>query len=266
MKMIVCIKQVQDPDIPPRDFKVDEGAKKVIPPPSSTPVISPFDENAVEAAIRLKEANGGTISVLSAGSPSAVDAIKKALAMGCDEGYLVNDPALEGSDAMGSARVLAAACRKIGDFDLILCGRVSADWSTAGTAIALAEALGLPSASQLQKLELADGKVRVERVLADGYEALELPLPALLTISNEIGEARLPSVKGILKASRQTVTTWKAEDLGLDMSEVGEAGSAFELTRLYIPKHEGKCEIIEGESLEEAAEKLALRLREQKII
>ncbi len=115
-------------------------------------------------------------------------------------------------------------------------------------------------------MDLSDGRVRVERVLPDGYEALELPLPALLTISNEIGEARLPSVKGILKASRQTVTTWKAEELGLDTSQVGEAGSAFELTKLFIPKHEGKCEIIEGESPEEAAESLALRLRNEKII
>ncbi|MFQ5912369.1 MAG: electron transfer flavoprotein subunit beta/FixA family protein [Nitrospinota bacterium] len=266
MDIIVCFKQVLDPDIPSRDFKVDESAKRVIPPPNVSPVINNFDEYALEASVQLKESLGGAITVLTVGGGDTMDNIKKALAMGCDEAVLLNDESFAGSDAFGSAHALAAAIRKIARFDLILFGRVSSDWSSGATGIAVAEILGLPSVSQVQKIEPEEGKLRVERVLEDGSAAYEVPLPCVLTLSNEINEPRLPTVPGILKASRKKVPTWTASDLDLSAGDFGAEASRERLLRLYVPKHESRCQLVEGESPEEAAGKLALVLREKKII
>ncbi|MEE9275036.1 MAG: electron transfer flavoprotein subunit beta/FixA family protein [bacterium] len=266
MDIIVCIKQVQDPDIPPRDFKVDEEKMAVVSPANVPPVISTFDENAIEAAITLKEDQGGKITVLTVGGAKARDSLKKCLAMGCDEAVLLQDEAFEGSDAFGVSRILAGAVRKLGSFDVILCGRLTSDWSYGATGLALAEALGLPSVTQLQSLEAVEGGIRCERVLEDGAEVVEVQTPCLLTTSNEINTPRLPSVKGILMASRKEIPVWGAAETGVDPAEVGAGAATLELTRLYKPVFTGQCEFIEGESLEEAAENLALRLREEKII
>ncbi|MCE2453111.1 MAG: hypothetical protein J4F48_09825 [Nitrospinae bacterium] len=158
MDIIVCIKQVQDPDIPPRDFKVDEEKMDVIPPANVSPVINGFCENAVEAAINLKDEHGGKVTVMTMGDEKARDGLKKCLAMGCDEAVLLQDEAFEGSDAFATARILASAIQKLDGFDIILCGRLSSDWSYGTTALALAEALDLPSVSQLQKVEKTDWK------------------------------------------------------------------------------------------------------------
>jgi electron transfer flavoprotein beta subunit len=202
-----------------------------------------------------------------------MDNVKKALAMGCDEAVLLNDEAFNGSDAFGSAQVLADAIEKIGredgPCDLILFGRVSSDWSSGATGIAVAEILELPSVSQVQKIEPGEGKLRVERVLEDGHAAYEVPLPCVLTVSNEINEPRLPTVPGILKASRKQVPAWSAADLDLPGGGNGGFGgvtSREELVRFFVPKHESLCQVVEGDSPEEAAEKLALLLREKKLI
>jgi len=266
LDIIVCVKQVQDPDIPPRDFRVDEERMDVIAPANVSPVINGFCENAVEAAIGLKEAHGGKVTVMTVGDEKARDGLKKCLAMGCDEAVLLEDEAFEGSDAFGAARILAAAIRKLEGFDAILCGRLSSDWSYGATALALAEALDLPSVSQLQKVEKTEGGLRCERALEDGVEVVEVSTPCLLTASNELNAPRLPSVKGILMASRKQIPVWGAEDIGIDRGLVGKEAATFEVTKLYQPVFDGNCEFIEGESLEEAAGALALRLREDKII
>ena len=266
MDIIVCIKQVQDPDIPPRDFKVDEEKMDVIPPANVSPVINGFCENAVEAAIKLKEEHGGKITVMTLGDQKARDGLKKCLAMGCDEAVLLQDEAFDGSDAFATARILASAIQKLDGFDILLCGRLSSDWSYGTTALALAEALDLPSVSQLQKLEKTDAGMRCERALEDGVEVIEVSTPCLLTASNEINTPRLPSVKGILMASRKQIPVWGVEDIGIDPALVGKGAATFEVTKFYKPVFDGNCEFIEGESLEEAAGALALRLREDKII
>ncbi|MEE9241309.1 MAG: electron transfer flavoprotein subunit beta/FixA family protein, partial [bacterium] len=200
------------------------------------------------------------------GDESSRNSLKKCLAMGCDEAVLLKNDAFEGSDSFGIARILAGAIKKIGGFDIILCGRLSSDWSFGATALALAEALELPSISQLQKLELNGDALRCERVLEDGEEIVEVSIPCLLTMSNEINTPRLPSVKGILMASRKEIPIWGIEDIGVDPSSVGSSASTLELTKLYKPDFNSQCEFIEADSLEEAAEKLANRLREDKII
>lgn len=266
MDIIVCIKQVQDPDIPPRDFKVDEEKMEILPPANISPVISTFDENAIEEAIALKEEYGGRITVITVGAENCKDSLKKCLAMGCDDAILLNDNCFENSDAFGIARILAAAIHKIGQFDIILCGRLSSDWSFGSTGLALAEALDLPSVSQLQKIVKEGEELICERALEDGVEVVKVKTPCLLTVSNEINTPRLPSVKGILMASRKQLPIWNSSDIEIDQSRIGISANTLELTKLYKPVFTGNCEFIEDESLEEAARKLAMRLREDKII
>ena len=266
MNIIVCIKQVQDPDIPPRDFKVDEEKMQILPPANVSPVISTFDENAVEEAIALKEEHGGKVTVITVGSEDCKDSLKKCLAMGCDDAILLNDSCFENSDAFGIARILAATIKKVGEFDIILCARLSSDWGFGTTGLALAEALGLPSVGQLQKITVEGTELVCERALEDGVEVVKVKTPCLLTVSNEINTPRLPSVKGILMASRKQLPIWKITDIDIDESKIGNSANTLELTKLYKPVFTGNCEFIEDESLEEAAKKLAMRLREDKII
>jgi electron transfer flavoprotein beta subunit len=266
MNMIVCVKQVPDPEAPPANFKIDPATNKVIPPSGVAPVISPFDEQAVEAALRIKDAQGGKITVLSLGNNLVRDVIKKPLSMGGDELVLLEDEAYEEGDSRSTAHAIAMAIKKIGEYDLIFCGRQAADWDAGQVGAGIAELLGIPSVTVAQKIEVADGKVRVERVLADGYEVVEAPMPCLITVSNELGEPRYATLRGIMAAAKKQPTIWKPQDIGIDPSEVGAQGRHTKLVKLFQPVREGACEIIESESVTEAAVALALRLRESKVL
>ena len=266
MNMIVCCKQVIDPEAPPASFKVDASANKVVPPPGVPPVISPFDENAVEAALKIKDAKGGKITVLTLGTNLLRDVVKKPLSMGADELILLEDEAYVGGDSWSTAYALAMAIKKIGQYDLIFCGRQAADWDAGQVGSGIAEILGLPSVTLAKKVESVDGKVKVERVLADGYEVIEVSLPALITVSNELGEPRYPTIKGIMAAKRKEPVIWKPADIGIEPSQLGAAGRRAKLLKLFQPVREGKCEIIKGETLEEAAVGLAVKLREAKVL
>lgn len=266
MNIIVCCKQVIDPEAPPASFKVDTAANKVVPPPGVAPVISPFDENAVEAALRLKDAQGGKVTVLSLGNNLLREVVKKPLSMGADELILLEDEAFTEGDSWSTAYALAMAIKKIGSYDLILCGRQAADWDAGQVGSAIAEILGLPSITLAKKIESTAGKARVERVTADGYEAIEVSLPALITVSNELGEARYPTIKGIMAAKRKEPIVWKPADIGVDPAQLGASGRRAKLVKLFQPVREGKCEIMPGETPEEAAANLALKLRAAKVL
>jgi electron transfer flavoprotein beta subunit len=265
MKMIVCVKQIPDPETPASAFRVDEAAKKVIPAQGIAPVISPFDAQAVEAALRIRDAQGeGHITVLSMGPASARDVIKHALAMGADEGVLIDDPALHDVvDPYVTVTALAAAIRKIGVPDVIFCGRQAADWDWGVTGSGLAEVLGFTTATIAKGVTATDGRLTVERVLADGFETVEVQLPAVVTISNEFGDPRYPQLRQIMAAARKQVTTYTAADLGLTPEQLQPR---LTLERLYIPVKESKVEIIEGDSPQEKAAALARKLREAKLI
>ncbi len=263
MEMIVCVKQILDPEAPPATFKLDPATNKAVPPPGIPPVISPFDEQATEAALRIKDAHGGTIRVISMGTGLLRDVVKKPLSMGADELYLIEDAALTDLDAYGTAYALAAAIKKIGKYDLIFCGRQAADWDRGQVGSGIAEILGMPCITVAKKVEVIDGKVRVERVVADGYEIIESTTPCLITVSNELGEPRYPTMRGIMAAGRKPLTVWTAKDIGVDPAQIK---ARTRLLKAFVPQIVSKCEIIEGETLEEAGAKLALRLREAKII
>jgi len=266
MNIIVCVKQVLDPEAPPASFKIDPASNKVVPPPGVSPVISPFDENAVEAALRIKDAQGGKITIISLGADLLRDVVKKPLSMGADELILLEDEAFAEGDSWSTAHALAMAIKKIGEYDLIFCGRQAADWDSGQVGSGIAEILGLPSVTLARKIEPADGKARVEKVTADGYEVIEVSLPALITVSNELGEPRYATLKGIMAAGKKQPVVWKPADIGIEPSQIGASGRRAQLTKLFQPVREGECEIIEGENPEEAAANLALKLRETKII
>jgi electron transfer flavoprotein beta subunit len=264
--MIVCIKQVIDPEAPPASFKIDSASNKVVPPQGVSPVIDPYAEYGVEAALKIKDAKVGKITALSLGSNQLRDIVKKPLAMGADELVLLEDEAFDGGDSWSTAYALAMAIKKIGEYDIIFCGREASDWNAGQVGSGIAELLGLPSITLVKKIEVSDGKARVERVTDEGYEVIETPLPVLVTVSNEIGEPRYPTIKGIMAAKKKEPTIWKPADIGVEASQIGAAGRRTKLLKLFQPAREGKCEVIEGESPEEAAANLAQKLREAKVL
>ena len=266
MNMIVCVKQVIDPEAPPASFKIDAATNSVVPPAGVPPVISPFDEQAVEAALRMKDAQGGKITVVSLGTGLLRDVVKKPLSMGADELVLLEDAAFDGADGWSTAVALAAAIKKIGEFDIIFCGRQAADWDGGQVGSGIAEILGLPSVTLAKKIEVSDGKATVERVIPDGYEVVEVGLPALITVSNELGEPRYATIKGIMAAKRKEPIVWTPADLEVDTSQIGAAGRRIKMLRLFQPVREGTCEIVEGEDEADAGANLAAKLSEEKLL
>ena len=264
--MIVCVKQVIDPEAPPASFKIDAAANKVVPPPGVSPVLDPYAEYAVEAALRIKDAVGGKITAISLGPDQLRDIVKKPLSMGADELVLLEDEVFADGDSWSTAYALATAIKKIGDYDLIFCGREASDWNAGQVGSGIAEILGLPSVILAKKIDITDGKAQVERVTEDGYEVVEVSLPALITVSNEIGEPRYPTIRGIMAAKKKEPIIWKPADIGVEPSQVGAGGRRTKLVKLFQPVREGKCEIMEGESPEEAGANLASKLREAKIL
>jgi len=266
MNMVVCIKQVIDPEAPPASFKIDPTANKVVPPPGVSAVVDPYAEYGVEAALRIKDAKGGKVTAISLGTNQLRDIVKKPLAMGADELILLEDGAFDGGDSYSTAYALAMTIKKLGDYDIIFCGREASDWNAGQVGSGIAEILGLPSITLAKKIDITDGKARVERVTDEGYEVIEVSLPVVITVSNEIGEPRYPTIKGIMAAKKKEPVVWKPADIGVEPSQVGASGRRTKLLKLFQPVREGKCEIIAGESPEEAAANLALKLRETKIL
>lgn len=260
MNTIVCVKQVLDPEIPPAKFKIDPGTRQVIPPAGVPPVISVYDERAVEAACRLKDKHKGKITVISMGSAKAADVIKHAISMGADDGFLLQDPAFENLDSFGTAHVLSKAIRKIGGYDLVLCGRQAADWGAGQVGSILAEILGLPVVTLACDIQAADKKVRVKRMVKDGFEILEAPMPSVITVSSEIGLPRLPGGMGLMMARKKQIPVWKAQDIGAEASELDQARAHTEITGLSIPTRKTECEFISGATPGEAAIHLAEKI------
>ena len=266
MHIVVCVKQIIDPEIPTEQFKLDPATKRQVRGGLSL-VISAYDQNALEVALQLKEKVGGTVTALSLGAPEAQGAVKSAMGMGADAGVLVTDPALTGSDPFGVAHILAKAIRKIGAPDLVLVGCVSGDTGDKVMGPLLAEELGLPCLTFVSRIEVREGKVAARRIVEDGYEVVEAPLPLVAGIlSDDSNVPRYSKLKDIMVAARKTVPVWKAADLGLDMATVGAAGQRLQLREVSIPQRDSRCELMDGDTPAEQAERLAERLRELKVI
>lgn len=254
MEIIVCVKPVLDPDMPPMKFSIDSGKNCVIPPEGIPAVINPYDALAVEAAIRIKEQQGGKITAVTLAKSSGEDVLRKALAMGADEACLISDDSMEEYDGFTRASVLAQAVKKIGAYDLILCGRQAADWDLGITGSIIAEYLSIPVITRAKKISVANGKFNVERITAWGNEVYEMEAPALITISNEFGQARIPSGWGIVSATRKQITKWTSADMG---NEIPKTGGGNILMKLYPASNNRNCEFIKSENMAEAASRLA---------
>lgn len=259
MEIVVCVKQTPDTAA---TLTVKEGRAHWGDAPL---VLNPWDEYAVEQAIVTKEAHGGQITALCLGPEGAQEALKQALAMGCDAALLIDDPAVESADTLVASAALAAAIQKVGNVDLAFFGKAAVDSDTGVTGPQVARRLGWPSlnlVAAITELE-PQGSITVERLLEEGREIVRGPLPAVVSVVKEINEPRYPSFMGIRKASKAEIPTWSFADLGLESPPV----PALEWPEIMAPaKAETECEFIEGDTPEEQAARLADRLIEEKVI
>jgi electron transfer flavoprotein beta subunit len=252
-RIIVCAKQIPDPEVPFSNVSVDVEKKEVIV--DAPDVISPYDENALEAAIKIKEEMGGKITVLSMGRKVSDTVLRKTIAAGADALILIEDPAFERLESRSVAYVLSRAIKKVGEYDLILTGRQAGDWDSGQVGLILAELLGIPSISLARSIKIKEGSVLVEKTVPVGYEVVEAGLPALVTVSNEVGELRYVARSKMLGLLRRpmVIPKWGAKDLVPD----GEMLTKLQLLELSPPPDmRRECVFIEGSSLEEMAGKL----------
>ena len=225
-------------------------------------VINPYDEFAVEEALRIKEKHGGKVTILTVGPERAVESVRTALAMGADQGVLIDDPATEGSDALGIAGVLAAALKGVG-YDLIIAGQRAVDNDAFQVPAAVAELLGIPQISMVIREEITDGKIRCERTVEGGTVVVETDLPALFTTQRGINEPRYASLPGIMKAKKKPLLKKSLADLGVDQGEVGVSVAKCKLVALSFPPKRPPGRIIEGKTVEAKAAELVRLLREE---
>lgn len=261
MNIAVCVKQVPDTS----EVKIDPetGTMKREGVPS---ILNPFDAYAVEEAIRIKEKAGGKVTAITMGPPQAAEALRHVVAMGVDEVMLLSDRAFAGADTWATSYTLGLGLKKLDGLDLVICGKQAIDGDTAQVGPGVAENLGIPFVAYVRKvLELGGGKMKVERLIEDGYEVVEVSLPAVITVLKEINTPRMPSLKGKMKAKGVEIKPLDASALGALPEKIGLAGSPTKVVKVFTPPPKGKRELIEGTPAEQA-ERLIERLRGTKVL
>ena len=264
MHSVVCIKQVLDQDIPPRAFRVDRAARR--PDVAGAPlVMSIFDGNALETALKLREATGGgAVTALTIGPKGAEEILRKALAVTADNAVLIAEGDLDALGAAERAGLIAAAVRRTEPkVDLVLCGRQAGDWESGQVGSMVAEALEWPCVTFVSQItDAGSGRLRLRREVEDGYEVIEAATPVVVTVTNdESNVLRLAKVRDVMMAHRKPIMTWSAADLD---GARGAAGAA--VTDLFIPEKSSKCEFVDGKTAAEKATNLVRRLREMKVL
>jgi len=261
MHIIVCIKQVPDTANvrinPETNTLIREGVECIV---------NPFDMYAIEEALRLKERFAGKVTAITMGPPQAESALREALALGVDEAVLVSDKAFAGSDTWATSFTLAKTIRKIGEYDIIICGKQAIDGDTAQVGPGIAVHLNIPQITFVKKIEeVSDRSVRAERMMEEGFQVVESPLPVLLTVVKEINEPRLPSLRGKMKARKANISVWGPEEIGVDCDQIGLKGSPTYVTRIFIPERRRSGKIFQGDA-EEVVDQLVQELRNGKLI
>lgn len=259
MKIVVCVKQVPDTaaKVVVEDGQVTWGDEPL--------VINPWDEYAIETALLQQETHGGDVTAVSVGKENTKEALKHALAMGCNEAILITDPALIGADSLTVSQVLAAVVQKIGDVDAVFFGKQAIDGDVGVTAAQTARVLGWPSltlVSVITELDPGTGNIRVERSIDEGRQIVEGSLPAVVSVVKDIGEPRYPSFMGIRKASRANIPEWTMADLGAEAPSSAVTWPEV----MNPPVREITNEIVEGDSPQDIAEKLAEKIIEEKVL
>ena len=267
MRVAVCIKRIADPDVAKSMFGVDEANRRAVFRDGTRWLVSPFDEQAIEAALRLRDDLGELeIVAVTLGPEDSRAALKAALALGADRGVLLCDPLFEGGDSCSTALALARAVERLGDIDLVLTGRQAADTDCGAVGIGIAEFLTIPAVSFARRIAIEGGRVVVDRVLDDDFETVDVAPPALVTVAHELGPPRAASLRETMRASQKPIAVWTAADLGLEPAEVGAAGARRTVERMYLPAAEVHCEFIHGSSSERIAHDLAQRLRQDGLL
>ncbi|MDP3791146.1 MAG: electron transfer flavoprotein subunit beta/FixA family protein [Candidatus Omnitrophota bacterium] len=244
MNIIVCIKQVPNTT----DVRIDP-VKNTLIREGVESVINPFDTYAIEEAIRLKERFGGKITVITMGPPQAETALREAISLGCDEGILVSDRKFAGSDTWATSYTLSCAIKKIGVFDIILCGKQASDGDTAQVGPGISTHLGIPQVTYVKKIEdIKDNKAKVERMMEEGYDVVQTPIPCLFTVVKEINTPRLPSLKGMMRSKSAKITQWTAVDINADPKNIGLDGSPTRVVRIFTPPPRQGGQILKGDT------------------
>jgi len=261
MNIVVCLKQVPGTT----EVRIDPETNTLIRQGIKN-TVNPFDTYALEEGVRLRERYGGKVTAITMGPPQAEEMLREAISTGADQAILISDSAFAGSDTLATSYTLSSAVNKIQDYDLVICGRQTLDGDTGQVGPELAEMLGIPFAAYVSKVEEIDnGQMRAVRMVEDGHEVIEMPLPAVITVVKEINVPRLPSLRGLSRAKTATIPTWTAGELNIDRNKVGLSGSATRVTRVFFPRRVHTGEMLEGEP-ENQVEGLIDKLREAKII
>jgi len=261
MHVVVCLKQVPDT----RNVRIDP-ITNTLQREGVESIVNPFDLYALETGLGIRDRTRGRVTVLSMGPPQAEQALREALSYGADEAVLLTDRSFAGADTLATARTLAAGIRRLGDFDLIVCGKQAIDGDTAQVGPGLAEKLRIPHVAFVKTIEcLEEESLIVHRMMDDGYDRVRISLPALITVVKEIGEPRVPSFKAKVRARKHPVQMWRLQDLGLSSNEVGLTGSATWVERIFAPEPRGGRELLEGDSAQQATA-LLQRLKQRRVV
>ena len=261
MNVVVCLKQVPGTT----QVKIDPRTNTLIRQGIEN-IINPLDTYAIEEGVRLRERAGGRVTVISMGPPQAEAALREAISLGVDEGILLSDPAFAGADTWATSYTISAALRKMGRYDLVLCGRQTLDGDTGHVGPQLAEMLALPFIAYVSKIEeIADDSLRVRRMVEDGHEVVACSLPAVITVVKEINTPRLPSLRGIARSKSAAIPVWRADELNADRDKLGLAGSFTRVIRIFSPQRVCQGEIFQGEA-EEQVDCLISRLKDNGFI
>lgn len=258
MNIIVCIKQVPETTEvrinPETNTLIREGVKSII---------NPFDMYAIEEGVRLKEKFGGKVTVVTMGPAQADQALREAISLGVDDAVLVCDRAFAGSDTWATSYTLAGAIKRIGSFDLIICGKQASDGDTAQVGPGISTHLDIPQVTYVKKVEeVKEAKMRLERMMEEGFEIIEMPLPGLITVVKEINEPRLPSLKGMMRSKNAKITVWSQKDLDLDPQSIGLCGSPTQVVKIFTPPQRTGGQMLIGDT-SQVAERLVELLKNE---
>jgi len=256
MNVVVCLKQVPGTT----EVKIDAETNTLVRQGIKN-IMNPLDTYALEEGVRIKERYGGKVIVISMGPPQAEEMLREAISLGADEAILLSDSAFAGADTWATAYTLATAINKLGQYDIIICGRQTFDGDTGQVGPELAEMLGVPLVAYVNRIEeMSDGQMRVQRMIDEGHEVIQAPLPAVITATKDINVPRLPSLRGIAKSESAVIPVWNSQELGADPARVGLSGSFTRVIKVFFPERTHQAEVFQGE-LEEQVDRLVDKLK-----
>lgn len=262
MNIVVFIKQVPDTT----EIRIDPVTGNLVREGVPS-IVNPDDKHALEEALSLREKHRGEVTVITMGPPQAEEALRECIAMGADRTILLSDKAFSGADTCATSYTLSCALKKLGKFDLVLCGRQALDGNTAQVGPQIAELQKLPQITYSQGVEINNGAIKVKRALEDGYEVVETELPVLLTVIKDINTPRTPAIDAVMEAYSAEITTWTAEDLDVDRTLLGLKGSPTRIKKAYTPEQKkGNVDIIDASNPEKAVQELLAKLKEKHLL